>query len=410
MFCGTGLLLFLGLYVYWSCPYNPRHLGNIKGVTRVVFSRPHFSDVLIDYCLDTNFSVLFTASNLKQMDFRTRDQTWLSRLQEVFREESTGILTPNGGDSKERIVRLRSLLHRRTKLWWNRASLGQYLARDLIPRGLRIQIFPSFVVDDDNFKRDWENLATKCSRGFMELLMRADEMKLGSIEKEIDDLQVIIKDELTSEAMEQLNSDLEKDFSKWEQEIGAVKTKKLQRDNSDYQGNKVYRWKNNNKRSRPMSQVKTGSISSLTSVEESSVASDQSRGGEGVRKIQPGRTVKRQFNNKRKISPSPAYERKAKNTHLEVINLSSHSLSETQVDLLKLGLNFVPSNKFDFFTVLKDTHLFCRKLILKKLHSQRNSNQGPSDDVEQEALEALEDLLREQSEIPVTHIHIIPSA
>ncbi|XP_069618979.1 uncharacterized protein [Ranitomeya imitator] len=321
MLFGIFLLRFLVVIRdCWSSPGKPVYLVNISGRALLYYSQPHNIHVLRDSLFDSNVSVSFTASGLRQMDYRTRDQTWLSRVQEVFKEDSGGILIVNGGDSRERIERLRTLLHRRTKLWWNRAFLGQYLTRSLIPRGLRIQIFPSFPVDDEIFKKEWEDLATKCSRGFIELLMKFDETRLSDIENEIDNIQTIVKNELTTEALDKLNGDLEKDFSKWEQEIGAVKTKKLQRDNMDYKENKVYRWRTN-KKTRPFpAHVRSGSVSSVTSADESSIASDVSGtvGGAKKRKQQPGRLAKEKFNNKRRPTSPPTYDRKARNTNLEL--------------------------------------------------------------------------------------------
>ncbi|XP_073442893.1 vomeronasal type-2 receptor 26-like [Dendrobates tinctorius] len=157
------------------------------------------------------------ATSHKQMDYRARDQTWLSQLQEVFKEDTVGIFNTNGGGAKEQISKLRTLLHRRTRLWWNKASLGQYLTRSLIPRGLRVQIFPAFSVEDLTFKKEWEETANKCSQGFMELLVRLDERKLGELEKEIDVIQISLKETLTVDALDKLNGDLEKDLTKCEQ-------------------------------------------------------------------------------------------------------------------------------------------------------------------------------------------------
>ncbi|XP_077113674.1 uncharacterized protein LOC143815973 isoform X1 [Ranitomeya variabilis] len=392
--------LFLRVFVYvliWSSPRRAPEecLERVGTYHSHILSILVLHDCNIKYC----FSVFPTAVSQKSMDFRSRDQTWLSRLQEAFKEDNVGSTVASGGDSRERIARLRLLLHKRTKLWWNRATLGQYLARNLIPRGLRVQIFPSYPIEDEVFKTEWENTANICSRGFIGLLIKLDETKLAELEKEIDDIQLFIKEDLTPEALGKLNGDLESDFLKWEQEISAVKTKKLQRDNSDYRDNHVYRWRTGRMRTRPTSLVRSGSMSSATSVDELSVTSDQSKSihGDRGRKIQPNRAAKGRYTSqKRKFTSPPTYERKAKNNNLEVINLSTHSLSKTQSEVLKLGLNFVPSNQFNFFTAVKDTHLFCRKLLLKKLHAPKNSgNQLPSD-VEAVALSALEDLLEEQ--------------
>ena len=45
-----------------------------------------------------------------------------------------------------------------------------------------------------------------------------------------------------------------------------------------------------------------------------------------------------------------------------MINLSSHNLTIGEEKLLRRGLSFVPTPKFDMFRWVKDLHLFARKL------------------------------------------------
>ncbi|XP_075690643.1 uncharacterized protein LOC142658921 [Rhinoderma darwinii] len=326
------------------------------------------------------------------MDFRLRDQSWISQLNEVFKEDFNTLLDNSGRDLREQTNKLKELLRHRTRIWWNKAFLDRYLSKGLVPRGLRIQVFPSFPTDEGVFKDKWESLATTCSRGFMDLLIQSNTTTLVGIEKEIEDLQISLKKDLSSEALDQLNTDLEKDFQKWEQEICSIKTKKFQRDITDFQQGRVYKWRRGNPRVGPRS--RSGSMSSQTSDEQTG---NRWTGESALNRpdpIFPRRNRERQAA-KRK-TPSP-YERGKKPKNLEVINLSKYTLSDTQCDILNKGLSFSPSNSFDYFTALKDLHLFSRKLVLRKLHSRGDMDLGLNTTLEKEALSALEELLQEQT-------------
>ncbi|XP_073445459.1 uncharacterized protein [Dendrobates tinctorius] len=56
----------------------------------------------------------------------------------------------------------------------------------------------------------------------------------------------------------------------------------------------------------------------------------------------------------------------------------------------------------DPFTVIKDLHLFSRKLILKRMHYRREADDGIFDREEQQAIEILESLMEENT--PTLHL------
>lgn len=60
-----------------------------------------------------------------------------------------------------------------------------------------------------------------------------------------------------------------------------------------------------------------------------------------------------------------------------MINLSNHPLSKDELDVLALGLSFCPDMKLDKFPIIKDLHLFVRKLMLKTIyHRHENTENG----------------------------------
>ncbi|XP_069823880.1 vomeronasal type-2 receptor 26-like [Dendropsophus ebraccatus] len=83
------------------------------------------------------------------------------------------------------------------------------------------------------------------------------------------------------------------------------------------------------------------------------------------------------------------------NNDLQIINLSSVTLSSEQMTLLKKGLPFTPTPDFDESNWVKDINLFARKLILHKYHLIRSRNPSVIHQRENEAIRALEALEQE---------------
>ncbi|KAM4039836.1 uncharacterized protein ACNLHF_017809 [Anomaloglossus baeobatrachus] len=184
---------------------------------------------------------------------------------------------------------------------------------------------------------------------------------------------------------------MDKEFAKWEKELVSNKTKKYQRDVTDYKTQQVYRWKGNVRRRRHFVGLAASvSASSISSVEDENLTVQAS-----------SRPVTRGFVGKNRSSkassgpPKPssgAIAKKGNNSELEVINLSQIKLSDDQVEVLKLGLTFVPNCNFDLFTVAKDLNLFLRKLTLHKLHFKKPGPGLSITEAEEEAVRTLEEL------------------
>ncbi|XP_069590016.1 uncharacterized protein [Ranitomeya imitator] len=324
------------------------------------------------------------------MDYKAREQSWLARINEMFSDSSKASVVDGGRDAHEAIKKLKDLLHRRTHIWWNRAFLIKYIETGLTPRGLRVQVFPSFEVEDVVFRHNWEELATTCSKGFMELLAQSNKESIDSLDREIETVQGILKQDLSEVELQTLNGEIDKEFQKWEKDICATKTAKFQRDVGDRQSNTVYRW--NRKSRRHIKGLRRRSTSaSMTSQASSEESSRSLLKASESHKMFPNREAQVV---KRKVGYTNKQDKKYTTNQLQVINLSEYTLTQAQLEVLSKGLTFSPTNNFDFFTAIKDLFLFARKLILKKLHSKGNG--GPEVQAEMEALKALEELLIEQ--------------
>ncbi|KAM4048232.1 uncharacterized protein ACNLHF_011142 [Anomaloglossus baeobatrachus] len=176
------------------------------------------------------------------MDIKSRDKNWLSSIDTLFNDEVTISDTVGMGHSSEIKNNLKYLLKKRLRIWWGKATLEKYLSKNLIPRGLRVRILPSFPVEDLDFRTKWEQVCDTCSKDLIRLLIEINQSSLVSVEKEIENNQTKLNEILSTLSMESFKLEVDKQFLIWEKEVQEQKVKKFQRDLQDYQLKRVYRW------------------------------------------------------------------------------------------------------------------------------------------------------------------------
>ncbi|XP_056418357.1 uncharacterized protein LOC130358723 [Hyla sarda] len=205
------------------------------------------------------------------MNYKSRDAMWLEKAQNMF-----DIGSSPGTESVQKTTlkrTMRNLLQKRTRLWWNRVFLQKYLSGGLLPRGLRIQVFPSYPVEDNELKNKWEEACNKCSQTFLELLISHNNHTLDTMERELEDTQASLIKECSKMELEAFNKELDENLNIWEKDIQTMKTKKYQRDSVDAQSNRVYKWRQN--QTKPL--ARSLSVSSLASVGAESTTSSSYR-------------------------------------------------------------------------------------------------------------------------------------
>ncbi|XP_069582751.1 uncharacterized protein [Ranitomeya imitator] len=213
-------------------------------------------------CLGISLLVLLKRPT--DMDYKNRDTNWLSQLNTIFKEVGRNTCDGIPDNIQEDKTHLKELLYKRTKSWWNKSSLEQYVQRNLIPRGLRIQVFPSFSLDDEALLKKWEDACNTCSRTFMEILIEIDKRTVDRLEVDIKSIQEKIQKNLSVEQLTNFDNDLNASFTKWESEVQKLKVTKFQRDLNDYQNGRIYKW-----RVKP-GVKRSGSTASLASISSSS--------------------------------------------------------------------------------------------------------------------------------------------
>ncbi|XP_075706945.1 uncharacterized protein LOC142741466 isoform X2 [Rhinoderma darwinii] len=353
------------------------------------------------------------------MDFRAREKAWLTKLDTVFRDE------PMVGDSDTlgnfAAIRnsLKALLHKRTKTWWNKAFLEKYLQRGLIPRGLRIQVFPTLNSLDESFISRWEDNCRSSSQTFMELLIGLDKQSLELLDVEIDKVQAQLKAKCSEDEWIAISQQFNTEMDKWEKGIQDIKSRKFQRDLNDKLTNRMYKWQYSKAQNRVTSRSPSVSSGSSFSESDDNGQRGKTRSGMEYRRYNiPNQRGRQRFRtDERRTQPygfdPPGRQRDemrrfpiSDNQRMKVINLSTHQLSSIDIGVLSRGLTFAPSNQFDAFTAIKDLHLFARGLLFKRWFHRKTDNNFTTPE-EIEALHSLEQLLNEQESHETVHHFIV---
>lgn len=103
----------------------------------------------------------------------------------------TGDLTQTG-DLQKHYNDLKRLLEKDKKLELHCITLSDYWREELIPRGLRIKKFPSFVSENPDFKEKWEAILNKCSLDLILLLIEEAKTQRARTQVEIQEVRQTI--------------------------------------------------------------------------------------------------------------------------------------------------------------------------------------------------------------------------
>ncbi|OCT55920.1 hypothetical protein XELAEV_18000426mg [Xenopus laevis] len=175
------------------------------------------------------------------MEFFSDDNKWASLAKSVFSgsdaSTSKGSLTIS-----HLMVKSKNLLRRRLNIFWNIICLEEYMTRGIIPRGLRVQLFPSFEETPQSFKLQWEEVLSECSHKLMSLLKQYNIEELESIKAQQKQLCDQLKEYESNDEFRRLDDNLKSFMDNLNAEIMQVKKRKFERDILDYENKHVYQW------------------------------------------------------------------------------------------------------------------------------------------------------------------------
>lgn len=180
-------------------------------------------------------------------DLEAREALWNSQVGSVFSTSGTGGIVDDDDDFFKLSNDLISAHKTMTRIWWNVKSLEEYMRAGIIPRGLRIQIFPAWEVDPP-FKKIWETGLAQGSKLLINLLIEHDRELLKQTKQKILALESKMPDYDQQTQVTPFQKRLKETLEKFEREIMEGKKKKYTRDKNDYEGGQAYRWKHTGNR------------------------------------------------------------------------------------------------------------------------------------------------------------------
>ncbi|XP_041430807.1 uncharacterized protein LOC121397685 [Xenopus laevis] len=129
-------------------------------------------------------------------------------------------------------------------------SLAQYVKARRIPRGLRVPIQPNLCAEDPVLIRRWQEICNKCSRDLMTLTIERLHEKVSVIRKNVSVLKDKVVSSKGAEQAEAILREQAETLQKQRDAITARKAAKFERDALDYQQDRVYSWREENRRQR----------------------------------------------------------------------------------------------------------------------------------------------------------------
>lgn len=140
---------------------------------------------------------------------------------------------------------LSQLLEKKSLLHWHIKSFKDYIAANLNPFGLRVQIFPTFEHIDPSFKAVWEVNLKECSRKMMLLLIDEYAKRIVDIDGKLEKLQNQMSLLRTHVSFSESEERLKRHLEQFNKDILIKKDKKLQRDRKAFEDGRAYKWQTN---------------------------------------------------------------------------------------------------------------------------------------------------------------------
>ncbi|XP_077134125.1 uncharacterized protein LOC143788365 [Ranitomeya variabilis] len=173
------------------------------------------------------------------MDWDTREAAWQAQSANVFLPGDTRV--PDSDFSKLSIE-LTSAHRLGIRLWWNIRSLEEYIRLNIVPRGLRIPIYPAWE-PSSTFQATWEQGLLKCSGIIINMLLEHDRELLLNTKIRIKDLegQLLKFDDVKQ--VQPFRARLKENLDKYEKDIVSKKKSKFTRDRSDFESARAFQWR-----------------------------------------------------------------------------------------------------------------------------------------------------------------------
>lgn len=138
-------------------------------------------------------------------------------------------------------MRLQRLLEKKVRVYWHKAFFSKYSDNQVVPWGLRIQIFPNVRKVNDALKTSWEGNLQSCSLEIIYILCNQYEKELETLDSQISNWYqdyILIQ---TSPRFSQQEKDLKVRLEEYTLTIINNMEAKFQRDKMAHENGYAYR-------------------------------------------------------------------------------------------------------------------------------------------------------------------------
>lgn len=111
----------------------------------------------------------------------------LTKADKIF--DSQNVDDTSNDAIKQIVIKMECMKAREIPLWWDPATLKNYVEKSMIPRGLKIKKLHTAKYPY-SFMEEWNATLSDCSIKLMNILVKQEEITLKEIEEEI--LQVSV--------------------------------------------------------------------------------------------------------------------------------------------------------------------------------------------------------------------------
>lgn len=159
--------------------------------------------------------------------------------------------------------KLEGLKKKEVTLSLHSSTLAEYIKVKRIPRGLRTNLAPNLLVDDDEFVKCWFGLCNQFSLDLMYLTVKHLQTASNKVRDEIVTTTDEIKQTVSKDQADNIISTTDEIANKLRENVLKIKLKKFARDTRDYEQEEVYSWHKKQRKQKgntsPRNQARTQS-------------------------------------------------------------------------------------------------------------------------------------------------------
>lgn len=146
------------------------------------------------------------------------------------------------GQKDDLFAKLENLRRREVTLSLHSSTLAEYVKCKRIPRGLRSNLAPNLLNEDQEFMQKWYGISNQYSFDLMLLTIQHIQNSISTVKTEITQVESQLRENYPQAQVESTLQSINESIFKLKDAILKVKLKKFERDTKDFENNRVYSW------------------------------------------------------------------------------------------------------------------------------------------------------------------------